>query len=100
MARTKAPKPPSLLDEPKADGWANAATGIGVTGVDKRAGAMFSAPYLPELDAVEIWSGDDMAARIVETLPFEMTRAGWEICIADDKDTAEALEDEGDRLEL
>ena len=79
----------------RADGWASVLTGHGTPGWDKRVGTRFDADIVAIDDAVELWRGDDLAARIVETIPSEMLRQGFEIAIGGDdagaKDRAELL---------
>lgn len=67
--------------EIKADGWANVLTGLGMASRDKRKGSSFvrdgimrARGYLEDL-----YAGDDMAARIVDALPDEMTREWIEL---------------------
>ena len=85
---------------PHRDGWENASTGIGILGRDKRLGSTFAAEPVSQEYAEEVWRGDDLFARIVETLPNEMLRAGHCVKVSDDKDLTEALETESDRLQF
>lgn len=62
-----------------ADGWVNALTGLGYSARDKTLGAKFVSDDLSDADAQEIYRGDDMAARIVDKLPNEMTRQGFSV---------------------
>jgi len=65
----------------RSDGWQNVLTGIGIANRDKRLGTTFSSDVLSQTDLEEMWEGDDMAARIIETLPDEMLRQGFEVKI-------------------
>lgn len=85
---------------PRLDGWENAYTGIGILGRDKRLGSALSAEGIPQEQAEELWRGDDIIARIIETLPNEMLRAGHCPKVEGDKDLTEAMESEADRLNL
>ena len=73
----------------RGDGWYNDLTGQGVIGRDKLLGSgttplMFGADVVDAVTARELWRGDDMAARIVETPPSEALREGWTITIGED----------------
>lgn len=98
MARQKRLPKPEPRPEPRAlrgDDWQNLITGLGVYGVDKRLGSEFFADLVTHERAEELWRGDDIAARIVETVPSEETREGWELKLGDDgddKDSEEAVE--------
>lgn len=84
----------------KADGWENVTTGLGVLGRDKR---MTASPVVERIDqntAEAIWRGDDMAGRIVEMPVDEMLREGFAPVIPDNKDLAEEMETEAQRLDV
>lgn len=68
-----------LTDEQRLDGWLNAMSGLGVAGKDKRTSAQ--AYWLPmsEIAADAIYSGDDIFPRIVDELPNEAFREGYDI---------------------
>src|SRR5438045_3188321 len=74
----------------RADGWMNALTGIGDLSQDKRLSSLVAGLRLTPSILEELYRSDDMAARIVEAIPNEMTRQGWEVCVADDPDASEA----------
>lgn len=79
------------------DGWVNALTGIGAAMRDKSMRTSFEPDVLDRSQLEAIWRGDDMAARIVETVPNEMLREGFEVCVQGDdgstaKDVSEAVE--------
>lgn len=76
----------------RADGWANALTGIGQATRDKRLGTKHFVDLIEREQAESIWRGDDMAARIIEILPAEMLREGYCLRIQDDPGAAELLE--------
>lgn len=52
---------------------------------DKRLNTVFQADLLTRDQLEAMWRGDDMAARIVETLPDEMTREGFELKIQEEQ---------------
>ncbi len=68
----------------RADGWFNAFTALGVAGADKRKAADFYARRISEFEAEEVWRGDDIIARIVETLPRVMFRNGFDVSVSDE----------------
>jgi phage-related protein (TIGR01555 family) len=65
----------------RGDGWQSVITGIGVAQRDKRLGSTFEPDCLSQQELENIWRGDDMAARIIETQPSEMLREGFEVKI-------------------
>jgi phage-related protein (TIGR01555 family) len=69
----------------RLDDWYNTITGIGVTGKDKRQAGAFVATVVNDAEAMELWRGDDIAARVVETIPNEMLRQGFEVRIAEER---------------
>ena len=58
-------------------GWQNAATGLGVFGMDKRTAASVLWKKLWWSDVENLYAADDMAAKIVDTVPKEGTRKGF-----------------------
>lgn len=78
---------PQLRDD---SGWQNIFTGLGVVGKDKRLGSSFCASPITQEEADQVWRGDDIAARIVEIIPDEMLRQGFETCVQKGKDGQEA----------
>lgn len=76
MAKTKKPT------QRRADGWRNIYTGLG-TKRDKRGGAGFVADRLDEVTAEELWRGDDIAARIIESQPDAELRQGFSVVVSD-----------------
>ena len=60
----------------KTDNWTNALTGLGYVGQDKRVSTFHcTVPVLSD-EAADLWRGNDLAARIIETVPNEMLRQG------------------------
>lgn len=63
----------------RVDGWANQLTGLG-TSRDKRTGFLPSpGSKLTDGELAVLWEHDDLAARIVEALPDEALRQGFEL---------------------
>jgi phage-related protein (TIGR01555 family) len=75
---------PRRFDSTRTDGWYSMLTGLGTPARDKRTSTGFCADVVPYEQALEYWRGDDLAARLVETVPNEMTREGWRFCVPDD----------------
>ena len=84
-ATRKIPKSKPQLNQ---DGWENYTNGLGVLGRDKRLGSVFRTQLMTQEGAEEIWRGDDIATRLVEVIPDEMMREGYEIQIPDDREQA------------
>ncbi|MCP3660174.1 MAG: DUF1073 domain-containing protein [Bacteroidetes bacterium] len=65
------------------DGWKNVLTGLGEAGKDKRTGAILSATILTKEDVSELYDGDDIAKKVVDILPYDGIRKGFEIMAKD-----------------
>lgn len=63
----------------RGDGWENSLTMLGNASRDKRLSAGFRTQPVVDLQAEDVWRGDPFFARIVNTVPEELGRAGWEI---------------------
>lgn len=64
------------------DGWQSALTGLGMPGRDKRTASGFGVVEDVGWDmAADLWRGDDIAARVIEKIPAEEMRQGFEIQI-------------------
>lgn len=74
----------------RADGWRNALTLLGDASRDKRMAASFSSERLTDFMAGDLWRGDGMAARAVETVPDMLVRAGWQVVVKADKPAPKA----------
>lgn len=87
----------------RLDGFSNALTGIGDPNRDKvmggsQGGPCFIANFLTGWEVENRWRGSDLGAKIVETLPGEMTREGWGVRIqpteGEDEDDAQQIIEE------
>ena len=78
-ARSATAEPPAF----RADGWMSLLTGLGTSAYDKRTCTTFVPDLVDWESARSIWRGDDLAARIIETLPSEMIREGATLAITD-----------------
>lgn len=65
----------------RLDGYVSQVSGIGDALRDKRESVAFVPENLSRADAEKLWRGNDLAARVVEKLPDEMTREGYECVI-------------------
>lgn len=79
----------ALAGVPRADGWRSALTGIGDLQRDKRLSTTHAAAPIDTATAADLWRGNALAARIIETWPNEMTREGWDIVVG--RETEEGL---------
>mgnify|MGYP003418483807 FL=1 len=64
----------------KVDGWMNVLTGLGIRGRDKNINAHFRMERIfeqAELD--QLYRSDGVTRRIIDLVPSEMVRQGWEI---------------------
>ena len=75
--------------KPRRDGWQNDLTGFGIQGRDKSMGSTANIAFIPDIvtpdAALGFWRGDAIAARIIELIPNEALRQGWELTIGDQK---------------
>lgn len=87
----------------KRDGWASALTGIGTHGKDKRLSHQMRRARYTYDELIEMWVGDDIAARAVDTVPTECMREGHELVISDEDSydgLKEFVESELERLQV
>lgn len=84
------------------DGFANELTGIGDWTRDKTYGGKQGGPdflvtLLAGVECENRWRGSDLGGRIVETLPDEMVREGWELTVQpEEEDEILGMEDRAD----
>lgn len=89
----KVPVPAPAPRKPaRVDGWQNASTYFGVLGKDKRLNVSYSPEQLDPETCEQLWRGNDLAARIIEVIPDEMLREGFEPT-CDDRELAEEIHD-------
>lgn len=75
-AQVKGTKP---ANKTNWDGWVNALTGIGTVKDKSRASAFYRCGFLPDQLLTALFNENDLAATIVEELPKDMFRAGYEL---------------------
>ncbi len=104
-SRAKVDGDPKLAE--RIDDYVNRLTGVGDYLQDKtlggsRYGLEFMVRFLCSAECEDRWRGSDMGGRIVETIPAEMTREGWEIQIqpSDDDEPEDEAEDPEDTTEV
>jgi phage-related protein (TIGR01555 family) len=83
------------------DSFKNELTGIGDWSQDKtfggkRGGPDFEVAFLPGIACENRWRGSDLGGRIVETIPDEMTREGWDLTIQPSEGDGEPDDKEDD----
>ena len=82
---------PKGVKQWKLDAFENVATGIGIAGSDKRTAGIATVVNLGREDFEALYRGDDMGATIIEALPQEMLREGYDVVIAGDPEMAEKV---------
>lgn len=68
----------------RSDTWTNVLTGQGTSTYDKRMAGYFISDAISEDQGRELWRGDDLGARIVETIVKESLRKPFNLRITDD----------------
>lgn len=63
------------------DGWQNVLTGLGVAAMNKLSNTTISFSRMTEGDADELYSANDIARKVVDELPEEAFRMGYELMI-------------------
>jgi len=79
------------------DGWANILTGLGVLGKDKRMASEAVWRPLGEADAEALYAGSDIAGKIVDILPEDALREGYDLKGLDPKQVKKI---DGERVRL
>jgi len=72
-----------------ADGWTNVVTGLGTIN-DKRTAGALALDVVSDIEARDLWRGNDLARRIIEDKPRDALRRGYAIK-TQDKEVAEKL---------
>lgn len=81
---------PSGAKQIRIDDWQNFFTGLGMFGKDKRIGSQFNVATLSFQQLQDLWLGDDLASRAVETIPREALRQGYDVSISSGEDKSGA----------
>lgn len=69
------------LAKERRDGWYSLLTGLGTESRDKRRSVLFVPDIITPDEAKNIWQGDDLGAKVVEMIPNDMTREGFELLV-------------------
>jgi phage-related protein (TIGR01555 family) len=69
-------EPPKAV---RADGWINVLTGLGAAGRDKRLASVAVPETFNQQTLEDLYRADDIAQKMVDRIPKEMFRAGYEI---------------------
>lgn len=85
-------KPIKKNPQIKKDGWSNILTNLGIANKDKRTGARVDVSFLSQQELDAFYQSDDVAARIVDRLPEEMTREGFKVFSEDFEDLTEQVQ--------
>lgn len=76
----------------RGDAWRNILTAIG-TQMDKRTAGEFQCIPIDNLEARELWRGDDIAKRVIELRPRDRMRRGFDVKLGGMEDGKEKSED-------
>lgn len=75
------------LGGPSGGGWSNPVTGLGTFARDKvMQGSYQEAFRLSDVELSALHNGNDLAKRVVNTVPVEMFRKGWVLVVPQDDD--------------
>src|SRR5688500_3505582 len=80
------------------DGWVNILTSLGLRGRDKRLSSSFESEVLDEDHCMQLWRGDDMAARASEKVPQLMLREGFGLAIETDRRAIESEDPDAEAI--
>jgi len=86
----------------RRDGWISALSGLGHSSFDRREHVTFESDIVTIPEARELWRGDDLAARIIDTVPAESVREGFRVTSPDEEglEITEKLMEDWKRLGL
>lgn len=85
---------------PTGDSWENIFTGLGDVTRDKRMGGMPVVDFLAYNDLVTLYRSESVASRVVDIPADEQMREGFEVCIPEDEDSSEVIENQLDDLDI
>lgn len=81
------------------DGWSNILTGLGVQNKDKRTGATVVSNFISQADAESMYQTDDIAAKLIDKIPEEALREGFEV-YADGENMTETIQEVFEKFDL
>jgi len=73
--------------------WKNVLTNLGVKNKDKRLAGEIGIDIMDRATAEALYRADDICAKIVDKLPEEMLREGFKVCIPDEQDWTQWIND-------
>lgn len=76
----------SEKEDVRVDGWSNLFTGFGTSADKRRETRSRQNLILSDIELDSIYTDDGLGARIVDLLPDDMTRQGWEFRFDDEKE--------------
>jgi phage-related protein (TIGR01555 family) len=79
----------TTASRPRRDGWINTSSGHG-TSRDRRTLTRYGVDIVTDLEAIQLWRSEFLAARIIEALPEEAFRRSWTLKV-EDKELAEQI---------
>lgn len=82
----------------RRDGWINEASGHG-TSYDRRTLTRYGIDVVTDLEAKQYWRSEWLCRKIIETLPGEANRRGWDLR-CEDQDLAAAIEARAEELDV
>ncbi len=82
----------------KLDGWMNVLTGLGMKNRDKKMSSTLEFEVMSKGDAEVLYAGEDTAEKIVDVLPEDMTRVGWNLAINEDQERGTKVLEELEKL--
>lgn len=87
--KTRRASSTALTPAIRSDSWANTATNLNVAGKDKRRANAHATAMVDEETAEDLWRGDDICARAIETVPGMMLADGFRVGLGDADDKGE-----------
>lgn len=82
----------------RRDGWINDASGHG-TARDRRILTQYGVDIVTDLEAKLLWRSEWIARRIIEVMPGEANRRGWDLKVKDEK-LAKKVADRAEELDV
>jgi uncharacterized protein len=92
------PKGRPKKKQERRDGWINAASGHG-TSHDRRTLTRFGVDVVTDLESKQLWRSEWLCRKIIETIPGEANRRGWDLKVKDEK-LAAAIQARAEEIDL
>lgn len=81
----------------RKDGWQNILTGLGIKGRDKRVSSVPTPMIFSQQELEDLYRADDIAQKVVDRIPKEMFRAGYDVKVKGN-DLGKEIEDYLNRI--